>query len=96
MTAAVPAAAEVPAQPSRYHIDRQVLGILAAPLQRDIGWPEPQYGLIVTAFQAAYAIGLAGSGRIIDVAGSYVPVFILALIQVMIPAIQPVEVKANG
>ena len=37
------------------YIDRQVLGILAVPLQRSIGWSESDYGLIVTAFQAAYA-----------------------------------------
>lgn len=52
------------------YIDRQVLGILAAPLQQQIGWSEWQYGLIVTAFQAAYAIGLLGFGRIIDAVGT--------------------------
>ena len=52
------------------YMDRQVLGILAAPLQRDIGWSESQYGLIVTGFQAAYAIGLLGFGRVIDLVGT--------------------------
>ncbi|MCU1275443.1 MAG: putative hexuronate transporter protein, partial [Bryobacterales bacterium] len=52
------------------YIDRQVLGILAVPLQRTIGWSEADYGFIVTAFQAAYAIALVALGRIIDRIGT--------------------------
>jgi len=52
------------------YIDRQVLGILAPVLQKDIGWNELDYGYIVTAFQAAYAIGLLVFGRIIDKVGT--------------------------
>jgi ACS family hexuronate transporter-like MFS transporter len=52
------------------YIDRQVLGILAPTLQHDIGWNEVQYGYIVTAFQAAYAIGLLIVGRVLDVVGT--------------------------
>jgi ACS family hexuronate transporter-like MFS transporter len=52
------------------YMDRQVLGILAPYLQRTIGWNDIQYGYIVTAFQAAYAIGLLGMGRIIDRVGT--------------------------
>ncbi|HWW86696.1 MAG TPA: MFS transporter [Vicinamibacterales bacterium] len=52
------------------YIDRQVLGILAPDLQRSIGWNEAQYGYIVTAFQAAYAIGFVFSGRLMDWLGS--------------------------
>jgi len=48
------------------YIDRQVLGILAPHLQKIFGWSEIEYGGIVTAFQAAYAIGLALFGRLID------------------------------
>jgi ACS family hexuronate transporter-like MFS transporter len=48
------------------YIDRQALGILAPHLQKVIGWSEVQYGAIVTAFQAAYAIGLTLFGRLID------------------------------
>ncbi|MCX6167740.1 MAG: MFS transporter [Ignavibacteriales bacterium] len=48
------------------YIDRQVLGILAPVLQKEIGWNEVDYGYIVTAFQAAYAIGLVFVGRLID------------------------------
>ncbi|MBN6150581.1 MFS transporter [Xanthomonas sp. AmX2] len=48
------------------YIDRQVLGVLAPFLQTEIGWNEIQYGYIVTAFQAAYALGLLCSGAVID------------------------------
>jgi ACS family hexuronate transporter-like MFS transporter len=48
------------------YIDRQVLGILAPVLQKEIGWDEIEYGLIVTAFQGAYALGLLLVGRLID------------------------------
>ncbi len=51
------------------YIDRQVLGILAPHLQKVIGWNEVQYGYIVSAFQVAYAIGLAAFGRFIDRSG---------------------------
>jgi ACS family hexuronate transporter-like MFS transporter len=52
------------------YIDRQVLGILAPDLQREIGWSEADYGGIVTAFQAAYALGLLGMGRLMDALGT--------------------------
>jgi ACS family hexuronate transporter-like MFS transporter len=52
------------------YIDRQVLGILAPTLQREIGWTEVEYGYIVTAFQAAYAIGLLLVGWLLDVLGT--------------------------
>ena len=48
------------------YIDRQVLGILAPVLQKEIGWNEIEYGYIVMAFQAAYAIGLVLSGGLLD------------------------------
>ncbi len=52
------------------YADRQILGMLAPTLQKEIGWDEAQYGLIVTAFQTAYALGLIGIGRFIDVVGT--------------------------
>jgi ACS family hexuronate transporter-like MFS transporter len=54
------------------YLDRQVLGVLAPELQRVIGWNELQYGNIVTAFQASYALGLLFAGRFIDRAGTRV------------------------
>jgi ACS family hexuronate transporter-like MFS transporter len=52
------------------YVDRQVLGLLAPLLQSKIGWNEIQYGYIVTAFQAAYAIGLVLMGQLIDRIGT--------------------------
>jgi ACS family hexuronate transporter-like MFS transporter len=52
------------------YMDRQVLGILAPQLQNEIGWTEAEYGLIITAFQASYAMGLLGVGRLIDLIGT--------------------------
>jgi len=52
------------------YIDRQVLGVLAPTLQRELHWSEIDYGNIVTAFQAAYAIGLVTAGAIIDRLGT--------------------------
>jgi len=54
------------------YVDRQVLGLLAPELQAKIGWTEVQYGYIVTAFQAAYALGLLLMGRLIDLIGTRV------------------------
>ena len=39
-------------------------------MQVKIGWNEIQYGYIVTAFQAAYAIGLLFMGGLIDRVGT--------------------------
>jgi len=52
------------------YIDRQVLGILAPVLQKEIGWNEIDYGYIVTAFQAAYALGMVLVGRLMDRLGT--------------------------
>jgi ACS family hexuronate transporter-like MFS transporter len=52
------------------YIDRQVLGILAPDLQRDIGWSELDYGRIVIAFQLAYAVMMLAWGRILDKIGT--------------------------
>jgi ACS family hexuronate transporter-like MFS transporter len=51
-------------------MDRQVLGILAPELEKSIGWNEAQYGYIVTAFQASYAIFLLLSGSLMDRLGT--------------------------
>ncbi|WP_236675808.1 MFS transporter [Chryseolinea lacunae] len=52
------------------YIDRQVLGILAPQLQAELHWSDSHYGLIVTAFQVAYAIGFLFMGKIMDNYGS--------------------------
>ncbi len=52
------------------YLDRNILGILAPTLQKEIGWTPVQYGYIGTVFQAAYAIGLAVFGWFIDKYGT--------------------------
>jgi MFS transporter, ACS family, hexuronate transporter len=58
------------------YIDRQVLGILAPDLQKAIGWNEIDYGYIVTAFQAAYALGMVLVGRLMDKLGTKIGYFV--------------------
>src|SRR5436309_2301475 len=48
------------------YIDRQVLGILAPTLQRELRWSESDYAAIVSAFSLAYGIGFLGVGRLLD------------------------------
>ncbi len=48
------------------YIDRQVIGILKPTLQEQFHFDEQDYAAIVFTFQAAYAIGLLLSGRIMD------------------------------
>src|SRR5205807_2641586 len=48
------------------YVDRQVIGILSKDLQTAFRWSEIDYGNIVAAFNAAYALGLLLAGRLID------------------------------
>ena len=74
-------AAGVPARTGRYrwaiiallffattvnYIDRTMLGLLAPTLEKELNWNEDDYGNIVTAFQAAYALGFLFMGWLID------------------------------
>jgi ACS family hexuronate transporter-like MFS transporter len=52
------------------YIDRQVFSILAPHLQEAFRWSEVEYGYVVFAFQAAYAIGLLGVGTLMDRLGT--------------------------
>src|SRR5437868_9239349 len=52
------------------YIDRQVIAVLKPTLQTQIGWTEVGYSWIVFSFQAAYAIGLLGVGRLMDRIGT--------------------------
>jgi ACS family hexuronate transporter-like MFS transporter len=52
------------------YLDRQVLGILAAPLQRELDWSESDYGWITTAFTGAYAAGQLIVGSLMDLLGT--------------------------
>jgi len=51
------------------YVDRQVLGILAPTLQREIGWTETQYGDIVSWFSLAYGFSFLAVGRFLDWVG---------------------------
>ncbi|MBA3672074.1 MAG: MFS transporter [Gemmatimonadaceae bacterium] len=51
------------------YIDRQVLGILAPTLSRELHWSEQDYGAIASWFSFAYALGFLGAGRLLDRAG---------------------------
>ena len=48
------------------YVDRAVIGVLKPLLDEALGWDQKDYGWMVTAFQAAYAIGYAVSGRLLD------------------------------
>lgn len=54
------------------YIDRQVFGLLAPMLQKEIGWTEQEYGYIIAAFQGAYALGFLLMGWLLDRFGARV------------------------
>ena len=49
---------------------RKFLAFSPPILQREIGWSEAEYGIIVVAFQTAYAAGLIVVGRFVDAVGT--------------------------
>jgi len=55
---------------TKNYMDRQVLGVLKNTLQHDLGWNEIDYGNLVFAFQAAYALALLLVGRVVDRLGT--------------------------
>jgi ACS family hexuronate transporter-like MFS transporter len=48
------------------YVDRQVLGILAPTLSRELHWSETAYGDVVSWFSFAYALGFLVAGRALD------------------------------
>jgi MFS transporter, ACS family, hexuronate transporter len=48
------------------YVDRQVLGILAPTLQRELHWSESQYGDVVSWFSLPYAFGFLAAGWLFD------------------------------
>jgi MFS transporter, ACS family, hexuronate transporter len=52
------------------YIDRQILGLLKPFIAEDLHINEAEYGYIVSAFQAAYALGLLFVGRLVDKFGT--------------------------
>lgn len=52
------------------YLDRNVLGVLAGTLQKQIGWSDTEYGDINAAFQLAYAFGFVVLGWFVDKTGT--------------------------
>ena len=52
------------------YIDRQILALIKEFLDRELGWSNEQFGLVNSAFQGAYAIGLLGFGWFVDKYGT--------------------------
>ncbi|UVO54151.1 MFS transporter [Sphingomonas sp. SUN039] len=52
------------------YVDRQMIGVLKPTLQAELGWSESDFAGIVFWFQAAYAVGYIGFGRIVDRVGA--------------------------
>jgi MFS transporter, ACS family, hexuronate transporter len=48
------------------YIDRQILALIKEFLDKELGWSNEQYGLVNSAFQGAYALGMFGFGWFID------------------------------
>jgi MFS transporter, ACS family, hexuronate transporter len=52
------------------YIDRQIIGVLKPTLQAEFGWTESSFADVIFWFQAAYALGYLGLGRLIDRVGA--------------------------
>lgn len=52
------------------YLDRQVISLLKPVLEKEFNWSETDYSNIVIAFQLAYAVGMLGTGRVIDKIGT--------------------------
>jgi ACS family hexuronate transporter-like MFS transporter len=52
------------------YVDRQMIGVLKAPISHDLGWDETDFATVIIWFQAAYAIGYVSFGWIIDRIGA--------------------------
>src|SRR5436309_15266580 len=48
------------------YIDRQILALIKELLDKELGWSNEQFGLVNSAFQAAYAVGLFAFGWFVD------------------------------
>jgi MFS transporter, ACS family, hexuronate transporter len=48
------------------YVDRQILALIKEFLDKELGWSNEQFGLVNSAFQGAYAVGLFAFGWFID------------------------------
>jgi len=51
------------------YVDRQVMGILAPTIARELHWTETDYATVVSCFTAAYGLGMLFMGRFMDRVG---------------------------
>ena len=52
------------------YVDRQMIGVLKAPISDDLGWSETDFATVIIWFQLAYAIGYVSFGWFIDRLGA--------------------------
>ena len=52
------------------YVDRQMIGVLKAPISHDLGWDETDFATVIIWFQAAYALGYVTFGWFIDRIGA--------------------------
>ncbi len=48
------------------YVDRQILSLIKEILDKQLGWTNEQFGMVNSAFQIAYGIGLLGFGWFVD------------------------------
>ncbi len=48
------------------YVDRQILALVKEFLDRELGWTNEQFGMVNSAFQGAYAVGLLAFGWFVD------------------------------
>jgi MFS transporter, ACS family, hexuronate transporter len=48
------------------YVDRQILALIKEFLDKELGWSNEQFGLVNSAFQGAYAVGLFAFGWFVD------------------------------
>jgi ACS family hexuronate transporter-like MFS transporter len=58
------------------YIDRQTLSVLAPFLKTEYQWTNSDFALVVIAFRVAYAIGQTGAGRLLDLWGTRLGLFV--------------------
>jgi len=54
------------------YVDRQIIGVLKPTLQLEFGWSEGAFADVIFWFQAAYALGYIGFGKLVDKLGARV------------------------
>lgn len=78
------------------YIDRQIIGLLKPVLEQEFAWTETDFARIVTAFTAAYAVGLLLSGGMIDRVGTRVGYAIMVIVWSISGMLHAVARSVNG